>query len=239
MSNIYLLRHGKVNGPAALYGNTDIDVSPATNNDMLNQLIENQHLFSQILTSPLIRCAGIAHNFATRVNKPIDVITNLQEMNFGDFDGLAFDDIAYTALIPPTNAASHSAINADDENQSWTHLTRFWQNPALYSLPNAEKLEDFYLRVKSAWQLLLTKHHNENILLVTHGGVIRMILAQVLGLDWKNEKLYNQLQIANATISQLSHTICDNPEDAVKVHTIGLPLSYLTPAAKALRRELP
>ncbi|MFT5757491.1 MAG: alpha-ribazole phosphatase [Alteromonadaceae bacterium] len=234
MSNIYLLRHGKVNGRAALYGKTDIEVSLKIKNDMLNLLMKNQNKFSHIVTSPLKRCAELAHEFAKQADKPIDVITNLQEMNFGDYDGLAFDDIPYTDISSRSNISDDISDNINDkvskkindEAQTWIHLERFWHNPAEYSLPNAEKLNDFYLRVKNAWQQLLSDYTDENILLVTHGGVIRMILAQVLGLDWKNEKLFNQLHIANATLTQLSNVSC-NHKPYLKVHAIALPLCAL------------
>jgi alpha-ribazole phosphatase len=230
MGNIYLLRHGKVNGPAALYGKTDIEVSPTINNEMLSLLMHNQNVFSHIVTSPLKRCAELAHQFAVKADKPIEVITNLQEMNFGKYDGLAFDDIPYTDINSPSNISDSICDNVrdkiDDESQPWIQLERFWQDPAEYSLPDAEKLSDFYLRVKSAWQQLLSNHGNENILVITHGGVIRMILAQVLGLDWKNEKLFNQLHIANATFSKLSH-LRSNNKNHVKIHTIALPLPAL------------
>lgn len=37
-TNIYLLRHGKVNGPPALYGQTDIDVTHNVNKKILAEL---------------------------------------------------------------------------------------------------------------------------------------------------------------------------------------------------------
>jgi len=213
MGNLYLLRHGKVNGPAALYGKTDIDVLPAINNEMLTSLLDNQARFSRILSSPLIRCQGLAQDFAKQTNKPITIIDALQEMHFGSYDGRAFDDIPYE--------------NTAKQSQAWAHLERFWKNPAEFSLPESEKLSDFYYRVKNAWQQLLTNYKDDNILLITHGGVIRMILADILGLDWKNEKLFNQLHIGNASISKFSNTP-NNKDNFVKVHVIGMPLSCLT-----------
>ncbi len=237
MSNIYLLRHGKVNGPAALYGKTDIQVSPTINNDMLSQLMNNQHKFTHIVTSPLKRCAELAQDFAKKTDKPIEIIADLQEMNFGDYDGLAFDDIPYTDSSSRANVSYKVGDKIDVENQPWTHLERFWQNPAEYSLPNAESLNDFYLRVKNAWQQLLTNYADDNILLVTHGGVVRMILAQVLGLDWRNEKLFNQLQVCNASATHItsnSLTHLDNADTDherelynVQVQNIAMPLSCL------------
>lgn len=221
MSHIYLLRHGKVNGPAALYGKTDIEVSSTIDNEILKTLINHQDKFTQVLTSPLKRCATLAQNFSQQIKKPITIIEDLQEINFGDYDGRAFDDIPYT---DPSIANT-----VGDDLRPWTDLERFWQNPVKYPLPDAEKLNDFYLRIKHAWQALLTKYTDENILLITHGGVIRMILAEVLGLDWKNAKLFSQLQIGNASITHLSSNINPmNSSNDIKVHAIAMPLSGLT-----------
>jgi len=239
VGNIYLLRHGKVNGPAALYGQTDIGVSTTLNNDMLCLLMKNQDKFSHLVTSPLKRCAELAQRFTKETNKPLEIVTNLQEMNFGDYDGLAFDDIPYTDL-----SSSNSVCDkTDEQNQPWRHLERFWQNPAEYSLPNAEKLNDFYLRVEVAWLKLLTDYANENVLLVTHGGVVRMILAHVLDLDWKNEKIFNQLQVGNASVTHITSTSLAHLNDAnsneerasynVQVKNIAMPLSCLLLAGQS------
>jgi len=220
MSNLYLLRHGKVNGPAALYGKTDIDVSSTINDKILKNLINHQNKFLQVITSPLKRCFTLAQNFSLQTGKPIKIINAMQEMDFGDYDGRAFDDIPYTD--PNIN----NAVNC--EQQPWADLEKFWQNPDECPLPNAERLGDFHHRIKQAWQTLLTNNADDDILLITHGGVIRMILAEVLGLDWKNEKIFNQLHIANASITHLSYTASNSKKDCIKVHTIGMPLSGLT-----------
>ena len=56
-----------------------------------------------------------------------------------------------------------------------------------------------------------------------------MILAEVLGLDWKNAKLFSQLQIGNASITHLSSNINPmNSSNDIKVHAIAMPLSGLT-----------
>ncbi len=230
MSNIYLLRHGKVNGAAALYGKTDIDVSSTIDDEILKTLINRQDKFELVLTSPLKRCLSLAQNFSRETGKPIVLINAMQEMDFGEYDGRAFDDIPY---IDPS-----CKDKGDSEQKPWADLEKFWQNPAEYSLPNAEQLSDFHQRVKHAWNTVLTKYKDENILLTTHGGVIRMILADVLDLNWKNAKLFNQLHIGNASITHIHTSTFDtNTSNTraldtnnldIKVRAIGMPLSGLT-----------
>jgi len=58
-------------------------------------------------------------------------------------------------------------------------LTHFWQNPRIFTPPNAESLVDFSVRVLTAWQALIYQHQGKKVLLMTHGGVIRVILCHL------------------------------------------------------------
>jgi len=42
------------------------------------------------------------------------------------------------------------------------------------------------------------------VLVVAHGGVIRMIIAHILQLDWKKSSWHQQLQIGNASLTRIS-----------------------------------
>jgi len=52
--------------------------------------------------------------------------------------------------------------------------------------PNGESPNMFYERVKTAFEQLLCTYHNKKILLVTHGGVITVILSLVNGYKYSN-----------------------------------------------------
>lgn len=236
MTDIYLLRHGKVNGRAALYGKTDIEVAPSVNKAILTTLIKHQQLFSQVLTSPLKRCAELAELFATQAHKPLETMNDMQEMNFGSLDGICFDDLPYLLSENKGAQASHrfkpkgNSLNIVKPNSTlqkfdnWQALENFWQSPDEYPLPEAETLANFNARIKAQWQILLKRHQNHSILLVSHGGVIRMILAEVLGLDWRNAKLFSQLTIRNASFTHIYHDIS---ADLCHVKAISHPLSSL------------
>lgn len=188
-TTIYLLRHGKVNGPAALYGQTDIGVTDEVNMKILtelNQLQQNLiNKISQVITSPLQRCCNLAHQFAKDNHLPLEVVDNFQEMNFGQLDGISFDDIR----------------DSENSEKTWQQLEDFWHDPDLSPLPQAELLSSFYNRVERSWCELLTSHTGKNILLVCHGGVIRMLLALLLDIDYRNKTLFSQLTIKNSSIT--------------------------------------
>ena len=53
-------------------------------------------------------------------------------------------------------------------------------DPLHYSPPNGESLIDFSNRVKNAWDALQDRFVGKHALIVTHGGVIRIILHHIM-----------------------------------------------------------
>ena len=214
-TTIYLLRHGKVNGLPALYGQTDIEVTDEVNNKILVELNELQHnltkSITQVITSPLQRCNKVAQQFSKANTLPIETISTFQEMNFGQLDGVSFDAIRDSATGQNT----------------WRQLENFWLEPNLFPLPKAELLTQFYLRVKQAWELLLQKHRGKEVLLVCHGGVIRMILSHILNLDHTNKSLFSQLTIKNSSVTIIKNVITPSSEHS-NVVTISAPLTSVS-----------
>lgn len=187
MSNriITLIRHGKVDGPAALYGHTNIASSVEglrelhTNIQQLHQL----NPISHIVCSPLMRCAQPAQEFSLAQQLPLQVIDELKEMHFGCWDGIPFDQFG---------------------DEHWLTLNQFWETPATAHAPDGETLEQFAGRVIRSWKQIYTNITAEHQLVICHGGVIRIIIAHLLNLDWRNARLFRQLNINYA-----SHTRID------------------------------
>ncbi|MDO6447203.1 histidine phosphatase family protein [Colwellia sp. 1_MG-2023] len=230
MANIYLLRHGKVSGEAALYGKTDVEVLPEINLQIAKQFAALNLPIDAVITSPLIRCASLAQLIGTTLQRPVSAMAQLKEMDFGLYDGIAFDQLHQDKGI-------------------WQQLERFWQNPVQHPLPNAELLTGFSYRVINAWQAIIAdvikptvagEQSTDNILLVCHGGVIRMILAHLLNIDFRNPLWYTNLSIANASL-----TAIDINQQQPRVKQIAKPLlkvnSELSPATNdsVSRRDFP
>ncbi|WP_330960173.1 histidine phosphatase family protein [Photobacterium sp. 53610] len=185
---ITLVRHGKVNGPAALYGSTDVDVREDINQAIASKIRHQPISFETVISSPLRRCWSLANQLDTE--QPLISEPGFQEMHFGRLDGIPFDLVT-------------------KDSPEWQQLEQFWQNPASTRLPEAETLEDFYQRVSDCWSQQIARLKG-NVLIVTHGGVIRAILADVLGLDWRNPAWYSGLSISNGSITQIQVTHYDN-----------------------------
>lgn len=191
--SIYLLRHGQTVGDAALNGRTDVAVSELTQKNIAKAIIESQIQFDHIISSPLQRCAKLAENIAPSLGCQVELMPQIQEMSFGDVDGVAFSQLS----------------------SKWGVLESFWKDPANHQLPNAETLNDFHHRIIQGWKQILQRN-DDHLLVVTHGGVIRMLLAHLLELDWQNAKLYSTLAIANASIThiQVSYLAMDGSNKA-------------------------
>jgi alpha-ribazole phosphatase len=158
--DIYLIRHTQTANAAGLcYGQTDVALADSFEVE-LEALYNKLPEFSDdclVFSSPLSRCVQLAETFS-------DTITadpRLQELHFGDWEGKLFDDIEPNAL------------------QHWTN------NFATAAPPNGETFGDLYQRTSEFWQELLT-NDAEQMVIVTHAGVIRALLARVLSLPLAN-----------------------------------------------------
>ncbi len=98
MIEIDLIRHVKVLGKPALYGSTDIAPIATENARLLERLVVQQQTnkaYQSIVCSPLMRCQLLAKEFSDRCQLPLEISPELQEMNFGCFDGVPFDDLIF------------------------------------------------------------------------------------------------------------------------------------------------
>lgn len=199
MITIWLLRHGKTQGPAALNGMTDVAVEPETQLAIAGQLANLP--FSQVISSPLCRCADLAQLIKQqRPSVNVEYDAGLRELNFGRFDGKSFAEL----------------------ESEWPVLDAFWQDPMHNTLPQAETLAEAYQRVSLTWQQWLPKLQQDT-LFICHAGTIRLILAHVLGVDWRNPAWHSRLSIPHQSLTQLQLYVGSPP--FVSVNSIGNALS--------------
>ena len=193
MNNVYqsatidLLRHGTVAGDAGLYGHTDIPVTESGQLQM-QQSVNIDLQYQQVISSPLQRCLRFAKDYSRRQALSLKVEPLLQEMNFGVWDGQTFDQL----------------------QSCWADLEKFWQSPAANTPPNGESLLAFHERVAQIWPVLLQQCRGTQSLVVTHAGVIRMILAQLLCVDWQSADYYQRLRIDYGSITRIQVLYTDD-----------------------------
>ena len=157
---ITLLRHGEVAGGARFRGRRD---DPLTETgwrkviDAAERALALQPATSRIITSPARRCAEPAERLARDHGLRIERSDALAERAFGDWEGLPGDQIPAP------------------------QLQRFWADPAGYTPPGAEPFHLFRTRVIAGWWRRAVAPLGD-ALIVTHGGVIRVIVADLLSL---------------------------------------------------------
>ncbi|MBK8181432.1 MAG: alpha-ribazole phosphatase family protein [Candidatus Competibacteraceae bacterium] len=153
-----LLRHGEPEGGQKFRGAVDDPLSPR-GWEQMRAAVGDYRGWQAIVSSPLIRCAAFAHELAERLNCPLEIVQVFSELSFGIWEGRAVAE-----------------VNATDP----LTLARFWRDPVAYPVPNGEPVADFNGRTGRAWEGLLERYQGRHVLLVTHGGVIRMLLRRLL-----------------------------------------------------------
>ena len=172
--DIYLIRHTQTFADSGLcYGQSNIPLADSFPDevDCLHEKLPEFDEACKVFSSPLSRCLDLAKTFSTHVVTD----ARLQELNFGDWEGTRFD-----------------AIDADSL-QHWT------DNFVTAAPPNGENFEDLYQRAGSFWQDLLAAEA-EQVLVITHAGVIRALLARALNLPLANSF---QLRVDSGSVHKL------------------------------------
>ncbi|SDY52084.1 alpha-ribazole phosphatase family protein [Nitrosomonas sp. Nm33] len=155
---IDLLRHGDTGNGGRFCGSTDHALTEAGWQQMWTRVEQTERHWQHIITSPLKRCAHFAQALAERYTIPLTQDARIQEIHFGEWEGRTPVELMQT----------------DAEA-----LARFWQNPLDDPPPQAEHLLDFKARVLAAWQDIHTQFADQNILLITHSGVMRILLCHL------------------------------------------------------------
>lgn len=158
LTRIDFLRHGETQGGPRFRGSTDDPLVDVGLEQMKRATGINQR-WDRVISSPLARCAEFAEIFARQNSLTLTFDERLKEMHFGAWEGRTAAD-----LMADTPDA----------------LTRFWSNPDKYPPPGGEPVARFQARVLDAWSDIVTHHTGQCVLVVTHGGVIRVLLCWLL-----------------------------------------------------------
>jgi alpha-ribazole phosphatase len=162
-----LLRHGETELGGGLRGSLDDALTEKGWTQMRAAVIEGGP-WDRLVSSPLQRCARFAAELGEQLNLPVHLDKDLQELHFGAWEG--------------QSAAALMETDADA-------LGLFWADPYSFTPPQGEPVSDFSTRVLAAVAGLHSAYAGERILLISHGGVMRLLLAQARGLP--REQLLN------------------------------------------------
>ncbi|MBU3059279.1 histidine phosphatase family protein [Pseudomonas indica] len=156
-----LLRHGETERGGGFRGSLDDALTPAGWAQMRTAIADTGP-WDRLVSSPLLRCADFARALAAETGVPLHLEVDLRELHFGAWEG--------------RSAAELMETEADA-------LGRFWADPYAFTPPDGEALEAFEARVLTAVQRLARQFAGERLLVITHGGVMRLLLARARGLE--------------------------------------------------------
>ena len=118
-----------------------------------------------IYTSPLKRALQTAEIINQKFSHPLQTSDCLREVNFGAWEGLTFDEIV----------------------SGYPELSRQWmERPAEMRPPGGENFQDLQNRAVGIFNQIYQSNKGKNILVVTHGGVISVLLCHILQIEIHN-----------------------------------------------------
>ena len=165
-SRLYLIRHGQVDGYERfpVYGHTDVNLTE-TGILQIRHLAERLRLveMKSVYSSDLKRSADSARLIGQFHDVPIHSLPELREMYFGDWEGMTLEEIRKG--FPE-------------------ELKKRQSDLVHYRAPgNGESVKDFAERISSCFERIMKENSSEDMAIVAHGAVNRVILCNALGLD--------------------------------------------------------
>lgn len=161
---VTVLRHGEVAGPAnVLRGRSDDALSEAGWRQMHAACAMLDALPDRIISSSLRRCCDFAQQFAAQHALPLTIHDDLREIDFGAWELLSAEQ---------ARAASPELFE------------RFHTDPQGVTPPGGEAFDAFRQRALAAFDECIEQAHGDHLLLITHAGVMRVLLSGLLNLSW-------------------------------------------------------
>ena len=198
MIKLILVRHGTTicNEGGVLSGLTDSLLSEKGKSqaDKLAEYLKDENI-DKIYTTPFSRTKETVKKLAEIKNIQIEERSQLNEINFGDFEGLSFKLI---------------------EEKYPEEVEKMINEGFEYKYPNGESLEETFIRVKNEIKKIISDNDNYTVLICSHGGTIRNIFSYLLCDDYKyhwNFRIDNgsitEIEVNNnfAVINKMNYTI--------------------------------
>jgi alpha-ribazole phosphatase len=165
---LWLVRHPEPDDAVRgiCYGSLDVPLSPRGIEQ--TQSIAawlSRHDLDAIYTSPSQRCVETARCIAAGRSCSVEPADALRELDFGDFEGRPYHEIA--ELHP-------------DFYREWM------EHPTGVHFPGGENFKQMAERVIATARELVSQHCGQHLVFVSHGGAIRIILADALGMPPNN-----------------------------------------------------
>ncbi len=179
MLRLYFMRHGETvwNTERRYQGMTDIELSKEglRQADCAAKRFKSIKI-DKIYCSPLKRAMATAKPIAEEKGLDINVEDSFREICFGEWEGKTVPEL--------TKTYGEEYIN-------------FIKNPHLYGFPGEGDIDRVKERLRVGIDRII-ENDDGNILIVSHGGIIRLMIMYIMGLD---NSWFTKMWINNTGIS--------------------------------------
>ncbi len=169
-TTLYIIRHGRTEGSeeCRYKGHIDVPLSGEGLREVkaLAEALKEAGLRpAHIYASDLKRAVQTAEALAGALGCGLTLEPALRERSFGLWEGMTFEEIS----------------------RHWPEAFENWKaDPLRFHPPEGESTLQVRDRVMKATEEILTRHKGEEVIIVAHGGVNRVLLCEFLGLDLRN-----------------------------------------------------
>ena len=187
MTKVYLIRHGETEGAESrrYKGHIDVLLSEKGMEQMKRvadfivgaglcacpiqgqpqRVAPTDNILSAVYCSDLSRAIKSAEIIAGPFALKPEIVEGLKERNFGVWEGMTFDEI----------------------REKWPDAFNSWAvNPLKFSPMGGESTIEVRDRVRKAFYEIIERNKGRDIAIVSHGGVIRVLLCEMLGMPLEN-----------------------------------------------------
>lgn len=185
-AGIDLLRHGDT-GQRSYRGQLDDALSPLGWSQLRAAIFGR--VWDAIVCSPLRRCADFAQELGNARHVPVRVDARLAEYHFGEWQGVPIETLA---------------------QEQGDALGRFWADPVAHPPPGAETFAAFRQRLCGALDDIAQAAQAQRVLVVTHGGVIRLLRCEAEGREFG---AMANIDVPHASLHALTWLPASGPQD--------------------------
>ena len=183
---LHFVRHGRTTAPAGvLLGTTEAPLSEKGRRQC-TELGPRLPKELPCLCSPMLRTRQTLEELQGQgVIADFVYDDRLREIDFGSWEMKSFPELAQ----------QRADISA-------------WQEYHHFCFPDGESIADFVTRLQTLaddWRLQVEKEKDKELLIITHGGVIRTMLCLLLGIDHKNYLVFDIGYGSWTTVALHSH----------------------------------
>jgi len=163
-TRLYLTRHGEVVNHGVYNGQADVDITPqgARHMERLRGLLQGKPLRA-VYSSDLLRTRKGAEIIGVPHGLKPESFTEFREVNFGRWQGLTYQQVM---------------------EQYPTDIPQWMNNLETFRIPGGESLEEVRERAMPKLRELLELHRGQEFLLVCHGALNRLFIAEALRLPY-------------------------------------------------------